>query len=252
MYRVTTLAAVMVLCASAVLDRASAAELKVLSPGATESSLSLILPQFERASEHKITIEYGPVGALANRVKKGEAVDVVILSEPVANDIRKDGLVVAGSETLIAKVGVGVFVRKGDPKPDISTMAAFMRAITNAKIIAYADPKLGGSASIYVGNLMESLDITGSIGPKTKLVPPAKPLNDLIASGGAEFGFGPISEILPDPRLEVVRPLPAANPELLEIRGQRRHHQPAPGRRKGPHCLSRVTGGRGRVQDQGF
>jgi molybdate transport system substrate-binding protein len=209
MYRVTTFAAAVLLCASTAFDRAGAAELKVLSPGATESSLSEILPQFERATEHKLKIEYGPVGALANRVKKGEAVDVVILSEPVAEELRKDSVVVAGSEALIAKVGVGVFVRKGAPKPDISSMAAFMRAISNARIIAYADPKLGGSASIYVGNLMESLDVTGSIGPKTKLVPPAKPLLDLVAKGDVEFGFGPISEILPDPRLEVVGPLPA-------------------------------------------
>ena len=208
MIRVTTYATAFALCASFAFDSAAATELKVLSPGATESSLSQILPQFERSSEHKITIDYGPVGALANRVKKGEAVDVVILSEPVANGLRKEGVVVAGTETEIAKVGVGVFVRKGAPKPDISSVPAFLRAITNAKLIAYADPKLGGSASIYVGDLMESLDITGSIGPKTKLVPPAKPLLDLIATGGAEFGFGPISEILPDSRLEVVGPLP--------------------------------------------
>ena len=207
MVRVTTYTTAFALCAGLAFG-ATAAELKVLSPGATESSLSEILPQFERSSEHKVKIEYGPVGQLASRVKKGEAIDVVILSEPVANGLRKEGAVVAGTEVEIAKVGVGVFVRKGAPKPDISSVPAFLRAITNAKLIAYADPKLGGSASIYVGDLMESLDITGSIGPKTKLVPPAKPLLDLIATGGAEFGFGPISEILPDPRLEVVGPLP--------------------------------------------
>ena len=230
---------------------AAAAELKVLSPGATESSLSLILPQFESSSEHKVKIEYGPVGQLANRVKTGEAVDVVILSEPVANGLRKEGAVVAGTETEIAKVGVGVFVRKGAPKPDISSVPAFLRAITNAKLIAYADPKLGGSASIYVGDLMESLDITGSIGPKTKLVPPAKPLLDLIATGGAEFGFGPISEILPDLAARSRWAVAAAAPELHEVHRQRRHEQQASGRRQGADCLSRIAARNRRVQDEG-
>ncbi len=202
--------AALLLCTGSVFDRAQATELQALSPGATEAALTIVLQQYQKSSEDKVRIGYGPVGALANRVKKGEAVDVVILAEPVADGLRKEGLLVAGSETEIAKVGVGVFVRKGDPKPDISTLPAFMRAITNAKIIAYADPKFGGSASIYVGNLMDSLDVTGSIGlgSKTKLVPPAKPLLDLVAGGGAEFGFNQITEILPDPRLELVGPLP--------------------------------------------
>jgi molybdate transport system substrate-binding protein len=209
MYRVlSSLAAAMLLCASIAPNHAGAADIKILSPGATEGALSELIPQFERSSGHKVTINYGPVGALADRVRKGEPADVAILSEPVAADLRKQGKLVAGSEAVVAKVGIGVFVRKGDPKPDISSVDAFLHALAIAKSIAYADPALGGSTSILVGELMNSLDITGSIKPKTKLVPPAKPLLDLIAGGGAEFGFNPISEILPDPRVELVGPLP--------------------------------------------
>lgn len=208
MYRVVSLTAAMLLCAIAAPNHLSAAELEILSPGSTEGAFSELIPQFEKASGHQITIEYGPVGALAARVAKGEAVDVAILSEPATEGLRKQGKLVAGSEAVIAKVGIGAFVRKGDPKPDISSVDAFLRALTNAKVIAYADPTLGGSTSILVGELMKSLDITGSIGPKTKLVPPAKPLLDLVAGGGADFGFNPISEILTDPRVELVGPLP--------------------------------------------
>jgi molybdate transport system substrate-binding protein len=210
MYRPVFLAAAILLNAFAAPDRAGAAEIKILSPGAMESSLSVLIPQFERSSGHRIAVAYGPVGALADRVRKGEAVDVVILSAPVADGLRKQGRLVAGSEVLVAKVGIGVFVRKGDPKPDIGTADAFLHSLASAKSIAYADPALGGSASIYVGGLMESLDATGSIKRKTRLVPPAKPLLDLVAGGGAEFGFNQISEILPDPRLELVGPLPAS------------------------------------------
>jgi molybdate transport system substrate-binding protein len=201
--------AAMLLCTLAASHQLSAAEIKILSPGSTEGAFSELLPQFEKATGHKIAIEYGPVGALAARVGKGEAVDVAILSEPATADLRSHGKLVAGSETVIAKVGIGAFVRKGDPKPDISSVDAFLRAVSSARVIAYADPSLGGSTSILVGELMKSLDITGSIGPKTKLVPPAKPLLDLVAGGGVDFGFNPISEILPDPRVELVGPLPA-------------------------------------------
>jgi molybdate transport system substrate-binding protein len=208
MFRVISVTAAMLLCALATQNHLSAAEIKILSPGSTEGAFSELLPQFEKASGHKISIEYGPVGALAARVGKGEAVDVAILSEPATEGLRKQGKLVAGSEAVIAKVGIGAFVRKGDPKPDISSVDAFLRALTRARVIAYADPALGGSTSILVGELMNSLDITGSIGPKTKLVPPAKPLLDLVAGGGVDFGFNPISEILPDPRVELVGPLP--------------------------------------------
>jgi molybdate transport system substrate-binding protein len=208
MYRVASLAAAMLLSFAAS-NHLGAAEIKILSPGSTEGAFSELLPQFEKASGHKITIEYGPVGVLAARVAKGEAVDVAILSEPATEALRKQGKLVAGTEAVVAKVGIGAFVRKGDPKPDISSVDAFLRALTSARVIAYADPTLGGSTSILVGDLMKSLDITGSIGTRTKLVPPAKPLLDLVAGGGVDFGFNPISEILPDPRVELVGPLPA-------------------------------------------
>jgi molybdate transport system substrate-binding protein len=208
MYRVISFAAAALLFAFDGLGEASAAEIKILSPGSTESSLSVLVPQFEQSSGHKVTVNYGPAGALAARVQKGEAVDIVILSAPEADELRKHGKFVTGSEVPVAKVGIGVFVRKGAPKPDISTVDAFLHALANAKSIAYADPKLGGSSSILVGELMNSLDVTGSIKPKTKLVPPAQPLLDLIAAGGADFGFNPISQILPDPRVEFVGPLP--------------------------------------------
>src|SRR3981081_786278 len=101
MYRVISLTAAMLLCASGTANHLSAAELKVLSPGATEGAFSVLIPQFEKTSGHKITIDYGPVGALAARVKKGEAVDVAILSEPATEELRKQSKLVVGSEAVI-------------------------------------------------------------------------------------------------------------------------------------------------------
>jgi molybdate transport system substrate-binding protein len=195
-----------------VVGPAAAAEIKVVSPGSTEAAFSELLPQFEKSSGHAVNVRYGPAGALAARVAKGEAVDLAILGEPQIEELQKQGRLVAGG-TVLAKVGIGIFVRKGDPKPEIGSVDAFLRALSTARTIAYADPKLGGSASILVGELMKSLDVTGSIGPKTRLVPPAKPLLDLVAQGGIDFGFNPIPEILSDPRVELVGPLP---PEIQQ------------------------------------
>lgn len=188
---------------------AGAADIRMLSPGATEGALTELLPPFEQSSGHKVVINYGPVGGLAKRVRNGEATDIVVLSTPVAAKLGKEGRTVAGTQTVIARVGIGVFVRKGDPHPDISTADNFKRAVAKARIIAYADPKLGGSSSILVADILQSLDITGSITDKTKLAPPAKPLVDLVARGGVDFGFQPISQIFLDPRIEYVGPIPA-------------------------------------------
>jgi molybdate transport system substrate-binding protein len=209
MVRVVSAAAALLLSAFIPAMEASAADIKILSPGATEGALNELLPQFEQASGHRVTINYGPAGNIANRVRKGEAVDVLISSAPEAERLRKEGKTVAGSQAVVAKVGIGVFVRKGDPKPDISTADAFLRTLSTAKVIAYADPKLGGSASILVAEILRSLDVTGSIGQRTKLVPPAKPLVDLVAAGGVDFGFQPVAQIFLDPRIDYVGPIPA-------------------------------------------
>src|SRR5262245_29582505 len=207
MYRAISAAAVL-LCVAYAPDHAGAAEVAVLSPGAVGNSLDELVSQLERTSGHKVTVSYSPALALVDRLKKGETPDVAIVGSSAADELMKIGKFTADSKVVIARVGVGVFVRRGDPKPDIRSREAFVRSVMNAKTISYSDPKLGGTAANYVGSLMESLDITGSIAPKTKLTPPSKPLADFVASGGADFGLNQITEILQDPRLELVGPLP--------------------------------------------
>jgi len=209
MSRVSVLAATLLLVAPMAWNSASAAEIKLMSPGAVSSSLGELVSRFEQSSGHKVTVVYAPALALADRLKEGEATDLALVGEPAANELIKLGIFVAGSKVAIARVGVGVFVRKGDPRPDVSTSEAFLRAVINAKAIAYSDPKLGGTAATYVGKLMGSLDITGSIGSKTKLTPPSKPLHDFVEGGGADFGLTQITEILANPRVDYVGPLPA-------------------------------------------
>jgi molybdate transport system substrate-binding protein len=209
MNRAVPVAAAMLMAATLAPEHAAAAEITILAPGSTQGAFTQLLPPFEKSSGYKIAIDYGPVGRQAGRVRKGEAVDIVILSEPATDKLRSEGKLVAGTQAVVAKVGIGMFVRKGDPKPDIGTAEAFRHALAAAKVIAYADPKLGGSASILVGELMKSLDTDGSLAAKTRLAPPAKPLVDLVAAGGVDFAFQPVSQIFLDPRIEYAGPIPA-------------------------------------------
>ena len=148
---------------------ASAAEIKVLSASALHPVVDALLPDFEKASGHKVAVDYDTAGAVAERVQKGEAVDLVLSAVPRIDQLQAQGKIVAGERTIIAKVGVGAFVRKGAAKPDISSADAFKRAMLAAKSIAYPDPAGGGASGIYVARLLERLGIAAEMKPTTRL-----------------------------------------------------------------------------------
>src|SRR5215216_4662972 len=189
---------------------ARAAVIKVLSASALHPAIDALTPDFEKSSEHKVTVAYGTAGAVADRVQKGEAADIVISSVPMIERLQAQGKLVAGDRVIIAKVGVGAFVRKGAAKPDISSVDAFKRSMLAARSIAYPDPAGGGASGIYVASLLERLGIAVEMKPKTKLFPPTEVLYASVASGEVEIGFNQISEILAQPTVELAGPLPSA------------------------------------------
>jgi molybdate transport system substrate-binding protein len=189
---------------------AHAAEIKLLSANALEAALVGLLTEFERSSGHKVTGEYRTAGAVADRIQKGEAVDVAIATVPQIENLQTQGRILAGSAVYIVKVGIGVFVRRGAAKPDISSAERFKRSLLAAKTIAYIDPASGGASGIYMASLLERLGIAGEMKPKTKLAAPGGPLDELVAKGDAEIGFSQISEIVAQPSAELVGPLPSA------------------------------------------
>jgi molybdate transport system substrate-binding protein len=188
---------------------ARAAEIKLLSASALHPAIDALIPDFEKSSGHKVTVAYGTAGAVADRVQKGEAADIVVSSVPIIDRLHAQGKVVAGDRIIIAKVGVGAFVRKGAAKPDISSADAFKRAMLGARSIAYPDPAGGGASGIYVASLLERLGIAGEMKPKTKLSTLGT-LYASVASGDVEIGFNQVSEILAQPTVELVGPLPPA------------------------------------------
>lgn len=196
----------LVATASGVLN---AAGIKVLSGTAVKPVMSELIPQFERSSGHKVTIDYAPTApVIVNRIEKGEAVDVAIATQEGIGSLVKQGTVTGGSAVDIAKAGVGVMVRKGAPKPDISSVEAFKRALLAAKSIAHGDPARGGRNAIYIADLLGRLDIAADIKPKITINLPGGGYES-IAKGDIEIGFALTTEILAFPGVELVGPLPA-------------------------------------------
>ena len=186
---------------------ARAAEIKLLCAVALQPAMVALIPDFEKSSGHKVTIAYGNAGPVADRVQKGEAADIVISSVPLIDQLQAQGKVVADSRVTIAKVGVGVFVRKGAAKPDISSADAFKRSMLAARSIAYPDPAGGGASGIYVASLLERLGIAAEMKPKTTLSTLGT-LYASVASGEVEIGFNQVSEILAQSTVELAGPLP--------------------------------------------
>ena len=206
--RMTLLGLAVVLAAVGAPRGAGAAEIKVLTAGAFKQSLLALIEDFQKQSGHKVVVENDTVGALAKRIEGGEAFDVAVLTPGAVNDLTGKGKFVAGSRANLARVGVGVMVRAGAPKPDVSSVDAFKQALLAAKSVAYIDPASGGSSGIYVAGLLDKLGIAEQVKPKTKLKHGGY-VADLIVAGEAELGIHQISEIVPVKEVTLVGPLPA-------------------------------------------
>jgi molybdate transport system substrate-binding protein len=191
---------------------ADAAEIKVLSSGSLKAALSQLLPDFQKSSGNTATVEYGPAGAIVGRIDKDEAADVVIVSRSQLQKLESNGKVVRGSLVDIAAIALGVAVRKGALKPDISSVEAFKRALLAARSIGYRDPITGSTSGIYTASLLERLGVAQDLKPKLVLdrsegdVPENVFLG--VANGEVEMQIGQITEIAISPGVDLAGPLP--------------------------------------------
>jgi molybdate transport system substrate-binding protein len=191
--------------AMALPDAAQAEALKVLTAGAFKQVLLAILPQFE-ATGKRVQWDNDTVGGLVKRIEAGESFDVVIASPQALDGLGKSGRI-AGGGVELARVGVGMAVREGAAKPDISTVEGFKQALLAARSVAYIDPAAGGSSGIYLSGLIDRLGIGAQIRPKSVLVHGGASA-DRVASGEAEVAVQQISELLPVKGVALVGPLP--------------------------------------------
>jgi molybdate transport system substrate-binding protein len=147
---------------------------------------------------------------MAARVQKGERADVIIASGSQIAALEKEGKVISGSRTDLAKTGIGIFVRNGAPKPDITSIDAFKRTMLGAKSIGWNDPAAGAPVSIYMLEAFERLGIAEAMKAKTVAFKDRADRFGAIARGDVEIGFNQISEIVAAPGVDLVGPLPPA------------------------------------------
>ncbi len=204
MWRAAVVAATLSLAG---LAQATAAEIKVLTAGAFKQVVLALALDFEKQTGNKVIVNNGTTGELKKRIESGESFDIVVISPAVVDELTAAGKVAAGSHVNLASVGIGVVVKEGAPKPDISSIEAFKRALLAAKSVAYIDPASGGSSGIYIDKLLVTLGVADQIRPKAKLKQGGY-VADLIASGDAELGIHQISEIVPVKGVTLVGPLP--------------------------------------------
>jgi molybdate transport system substrate-binding protein len=188
---------------------AKAAEIRVVSSGGFAAAYRALAPEFERMTGNTLVTGWGPsMGntpeAVPARLQRGEPIDVLIMVGYALDDLAKLGKVVADSRVELARSGIGVVVRAGAPKPDISSVDALRRTLLAAKSIAYSDSASG----VYISTEMfKRLGIADQVAGKARMIP-AEPVGAVVARGEAEIGFQQISELKPISGIDLVGPLP--------------------------------------------
>jgi molybdate transport system substrate-binding protein len=177
---------------------AESAEIKIFTARALATVLEKVGPEFERQTGHKLNVVSGFGPVFMRRINAGEPFDVFVSTPSTMEGLFKEGKLIA--RTSLLRAGTGVAVRAGVPKPDISSVEAFKRALLNAKSIGYL--KVGG-----VPQLVDRLGLTEAIKPKVT-IPETDAVSELVAKGELELGVVVITQILTTPGVELVGPLP--------------------------------------------
>jgi len=181
---------------------ASAAEIKVFCTQALRTSLLELAPRFEKATGHKVTVEVAPSGQLVKRVRSGETADVLIANAPNIDDLSKDGKI-AGGRTDIARAQVGLAIKAGGARPDISTPDAVKRALLDARAVAYVE---GGLSGTLFEAALNKLGILDEVKKRAKIGSPAA---KFVVSGEADLAAQQISELIAVQGAELLGPMPA-------------------------------------------
>jgi molybdate transport system substrate-binding protein len=187
---------------------ADAAEIKVLSALGFRDVLKDLGPKFERATGHKLAITEANMSAVVKLVQGGGTADLVIIPKQGIDDFVKDGKVAAGNVTVVALSLMGVAVRKGFPKPDISSPESLQRTLLAAKTIVYSDASKGSVDGTHFTKVLDRLGIASEIKSKTLLSSPPRTAGDFVANGEAEIGVQQIQNLISIAGIEIVGPLP--------------------------------------------
>lgn len=202
-----TFAALIVAALALGAEPVRAAEVRVLTTGAFKQVVLATVPRYEAGGGDRVVVENDTAGGVLRRVREGQAFDLLVLTPAGVDDLIREGKV-AGTRTDLAKVGIGVAVKAGAPRPDISSAEGFKAALLGAKSVALIDPKAGGSSGVYLAGLFQRMGIADAIAAKSVLVQGGY-VAERVAKGEAEIAVHQVSEILPVPGVDLVGTLPA-------------------------------------------
>ena len=188
---------------------AQAVDIDAMMTTAMKEAFDELLPQFERANGHVLRVTYGPSGALLRRFNGGEPADLFVTDVPALDQLVQQGKVAPGRIEL-ARTGIGICVKKGAPKPDVSTPEALKRALLAARSVGHASPAGGSITAGPVMRMFEKLGIAAEVAAKAKLSMggPNSRVSVLVSSGEAEIGLQQASELYSNPDVEVIGMLP--------------------------------------------
>ncbi len=182
---------------------ASSAEITVLAGMGVISGVSDLAPAYEKLTGHSVIVRFEQAAAMNEKINTGAQADIAALQPEQVDNFIKQGKMVDGTKTNFAQAGVGVAVKAGAPRPDISTVEAFKNAMINAKSIGYSQ---AGSGMI-AAKVMEKLGIADQLKPKTKFIN-GLPVAEAVAKGDVEIGLQQINVIIPVEGADYIGPLP--------------------------------------------
>ncbi len=185
--------------------------ISVLSTNAVRGALTALLPSFEKTSGHRVAIAYAATDAMMSRIRDGETADVLIATSTAIDELANRGSVIAASRIDIGSTGIGVAVRRGARKPDVSSVDALRRALLEAKSVAWT---ARGASGIHFATVVERLGIAQQIHAR---VIASGLVGEVLARGEAEIGAQMVSEILAVPGAELVGPLPAEVQKIVHF-----------------------------------
>lgn len=204
-------AAIAAAAAFAVLLRCSASgqqtEIRVLASNGVKSAMEDLVPQCERATGRRLAMQFNSSTSLKQSIENGEAFDVVIGTSEFVDALIMDGRVEAASRVGLARAGIGVGIRSGAPRPDISTPDALKRTLVNAKSITYAQD---GASRPFIVAMLDRFGIADAVKSKTILEQGSIRSTARVAQGDAELVMTLVSEILPIKGIELLGPFPEA------------------------------------------
>jgi len=178
----------------AVSAAASAEEIVVLSSLGIKTVVEELAPGFERLTSHEVTATFDLASTLKTRIEGGERFDVAILTPPLLDELIAKGLVAADSRTEVARVGLGLMIKVGAPKPNVGSLDDFKRTLLAARSVTYAERGASGVAFLRI---LDELGIAAEVKAKAKPAASGDEVNANILGGASDLAVLPVSEILP-------------------------------------------------------